>query len=874
MRTQKKPQAGEQGAGKRFGVCLQNRASEPVCQACQQIIKVFFKPGEVIELRALGLNCKGPWEGLAKGTVSGYFNNPDKFAAAAKSLDDLERATGIYFTLNPVEPALLARANNRLIVPKNTTADEQIVCHRWFLIDTDPERPAGISATDAELEAAINCRNEIADYLHKNGWLDPIKAYSGNGGHLLYRLPDMPNSTEIAELKKQALKALNHKFGNDGVHVDPTVCNASRITKLYGTLARKGDSLEDRPHRRSYLEEIPDPIVPVTLEQLRWLASLAPKEKTDSYVAKPQAGTANIGKEKYAKKVLESCCEKIRQSTPGDQHHIRRDMARLIGGYLQYINESEILSKFEQAVVDSGAQDMRAAMKTVRDGLEYGRLSPIAIPDIESAQAHSPGQVETQDDLLDFEIAEKPHLDLTKFSGITKAFVELATRNSEADLAAVLFTFLARFGVEIGRKPFFSIGDTTHHGRLAVVIVGDSAKSRKGTSGKPVSRLMSYKSLLSSIEYKFARTSPGPFSSGEGIIYAVRDPIEAWDRKKQATEIIDPGIDDKRLFVLDEEFGGVLTNTKREGNTLSMVIRCSWDSGRFDPLTKNSKISATGAHVGWVSHITNYELKAKLPECEGFNGFANRILWVFSLRQKIVPMPEPMPEKELAELQHSLLSILNNCHECEREIIFDEQAKEAWIDEYYQKLTSQNENGLLGVLLNRSEAQVRRLALLFTLLDGENKTSLEHLNQAMAAWQYCEDSACYIFKGQAQDSVARKISQTLQEKERLTGTEIRDLFLRNVKRDRIQRAIEELIATDTAEMILQPTGGRPLNILKIKYPYDKNDINDKRSDNKADERLKSFKSFLSLRDLEKKPDEQEFEDFGAGCSDCDEDILS
>lgn len=435
-----------------------------------------------------------------------------------------------------------------------------------------------------------------------------------------------------------------------------------------------------------------------------------------------------------------------------------------------------------------------------------------------------------QDDLLvDFEIKAKPHFDINKFSGITKAFVKLATQNSEADPAAVLFTFLARFGVEVGRNPYFNIGDSTHHGRLAVVIVGESSRSRKGTSGKPISRLMSLKSLMSPSEYIFSRTSPGPFSSGEGIIYAVRDPVKAWDRKKQATEIIDPGIDDKRLFVLDEEFAGVLANTHREGNTLSMVIRSAWDNGRFDPLTKNNKISATDAHVGWVSHITQYELLLKLPECEGFNGFANRILWVYSQRQKLVPMPEPMPAKELAELQYLLLSILNKCHECEREISFTEQAKEAWVYEYYQRLISRNGNGLLGVVLNRSEAQVRRLALLFTLLDGENQTSLEHLNQAMAAWKYCEDSACYIFKGQAQDNVARKISQALQVTGRLTGTEIRDLFSRHIKKDRIEKAIEELVANDTAKMISESTGGRPLQVLKIKHSSDKSDKSDKRS---------------------------------------------
>ena len=379
--------------------------------AIYQVITIFFNPGEVCEIRALGLCGNGPWEGWGKGTVNGYFDDPVKLAAAAKKLDDLKRATGIYFCMNPVNPALLARANNRLIVPKNTTTDEQIICQRWLLIDTDPKRPPGISATNAELATAITYRDAIADYLHEHGLPDPIRAYSGNGGHLLYKLLDLPNTPEIAEFKKQALKALKHKFDSDEVNIDQTVANASRITKLYGTLARKGDSMSDRPHRISYLEVIPEPTVPVTLEQLEWLASLAPEEKANSYAQKKQAGGNSAGKEKYASKVLESCCEKIRQSQEGDQHHIRRDAAQLIGGYLQYIDEGKVMATLEQAVRDSGVKDMRASMKTVRDGIAYGKLEPIAIPDIHgSSAAHSgpvqPGQEQAKPEPLSYSVID------------------------------------------------------------------------------------------------------------------------------------------------------------------------------------------------------------------------------------------------------------------------------------------------------------------------------------------------------------------------------------------------------------------------------------------------------------------------------------
>lgn len=241
-------------------------------------LEVFFNPGEVFEIRALGLQGKGSWSGYAKDTVSGYFNDISKAMSALEILEQAN-ATGIYFTLNPVVPSLIARANNRLVVPKATTTDEQILCSRWLLIDTDPIRPTGISSTEGELEQALETSSRIAYFLQENKFPDPITANSGNGAHLLYRLPDLPNTPEITDLKRDTLRALAGFFDNKSVQIDQKVFNASRITKAYGTMTRKGDSTEDRPHRRSSLESVPGQLVPATLDQLRWLAVQGKKEE-------------------------------------------------------------------------------------------------------------------------------------------------------------------------------------------------------------------------------------------------------------------------------------------------------------------------------------------------------------------------------------------------------------------------------------------------------------------------------------------------------------------------------------------------------------------------------------------------------------------
>jgi hypothetical protein len=114
----------------------------------EQIYNLFFNPGEVTEIRAFGLS-KGSkaWEGGAGGAgiVYGYFDNPKDFAKAAAM--EQAMAPGIYFTLNPVIPDLLARAANRLKAAGTksiTTSDKDILCIRWLPIDLDPKRPAGI----------------------------------------------------------------------------------------------------------------------------------------------------------------------------------------------------------------------------------------------------------------------------------------------------------------------------------------------------------------------------------------------------------------------------------------------------------------------------------------------------------------------------------------------------------------------------------------------------------------------------------------------------------------------------------------------------------------------------------------------------------
>ncbi|MCK8519070.1 hypothetical protein [Methanoculleus sp. 7T] len=220
---------------------------------------------------------------LADGaTHSGYFDDYEALARAVEALDADPAVAGIYVTLNAVNPALLARRANRIKMRLSrkdaTTADADTLRRRWLPVDIDPIRPSGVSSTDAEHDAALAAAERIAAYLAEQGFPEPLRADSGNGAHLLYRI-DLPNDEAATELIKGALATLDALFSNDVVTVDTANYNAARIWKLYGTLSRKGDNTPERPHRRAKVLGVPPEIDIVPVERLEHLAGLLPRDE-------------------------------------------------------------------------------------------------------------------------------------------------------------------------------------------------------------------------------------------------------------------------------------------------------------------------------------------------------------------------------------------------------------------------------------------------------------------------------------------------------------------------------------------------------------------------------------------------------------------
>ena len=230
----------------------------------EKVFRLFIKPGEVVEVRGLGFwGTSHAWAGFAKDIVSGYFDSFDAFSESVKKLE----ATGqgnIYFTLQVIDKRLIGRACNRIKASDLTTSDHNVVAYRWLPIDIDTVRPSGISSSESELENAMGIREDVAYYVVEKYGFDqsPIAAMSGNGGHVLFPLPERPATPGSIATIKAMLEDLARYFNDESIHIDTAVHNPARIWTLYGTTKRKGDIVsaapgrDARPHRLSYIDTL------------------------------------------------------------------------------------------------------------------------------------------------------------------------------------------------------------------------------------------------------------------------------------------------------------------------------------------------------------------------------------------------------------------------------------------------------------------------------------------------------------------------------------------------------------------------------------------------------------------------------------------
>jgi hypothetical protein len=415
---------------------------------------------------------------------------------------------------------------------------------------------------------------------------------------------------------------------------------------------------------------------------------------------------------------------------------------------------------------------------------------------------------------IDLEQAPKPTFPEAALYGLLGDITRFIMPQTEADSAAIYTQLLAAYGNNIGRKAFFQVEQTNHYTNLFANLVGRSSKGRKGTALDYIKKL--YGQADPTYLSQFARG----LSSGEGLMWAVRDPISKtqYNKKNQTSETVqvDPGVTDKRLLVTETEFARALRVMARPTNILSTVIRDAWDSGDLRTLTKNEPARATNAHISIIGHITEEELEKELAECDLFNGFAGRFLWIAVSRSQLLPEGGNLEEETLKEfaskLRQSLFdAVTRETHQVSREtyqMTRDKEAREHWKGIYAE--LSAERPGMLGAATNRAEALVLRVSMILALTDGSYEIRLPHQQAALAFWDYCLGSARRFFGHRVSDPKAQKIFDELRKRpEGMTRRQIsEEIFARNLTAERITFALQMLLKLKLAHRKTESTNWR------------------------------------------------------------------
>lgn len=367
-----------------------------------EFLSLLHGPDDVFEIRIS--DCPDKRGGTFLTTAAGWFDNIEQARKAIAAIETIQ-PPGIYVTLNPCSRDLLSRVRNQILKKqKTTTADENILRRTHIVVDIDPKRPAGISSTEAEMEAGLNCARAVRTWLTEQGWPQPLFGMSGNGAYLIYRV-DLPNDEDVKELIRTWLHSLASRFTSELVDIDCSTFNASRIVKVLGTVARKGTEYPgtDRPHRTSWFETPVEPMQVVSREQIGSVANLhrpAPASALDvshvlplsessralsrarAYLATLPGAIAGQG---GSLATLEAACHIHRFAVSG------ADAMTLLQEYNQRCqpawSDAELAHKLEDAE------------KKVRDAGQYGiKLSDTADTDGEQTTTATPGTLTIDDE--------------------------------------------------------------------------------------------------------------------------------------------------------------------------------------------------------------------------------------------------------------------------------------------------------------------------------------------------------------------------------------------------------------------------------------------------------------------------------------------
>jgi len=387
--------------------------------------------------------------------------------------------------------------------------------------------------------------------------------------------------------------------------------------------------------------------------------------------------------------------------------------------------------------------------------------------------------------------------------GVAGDIVRKAAKHCEAHPAGMYLDLLVSLGNLIGRSPYFKVSATHHYANEFVVRVGDTSTSRKGTGRDQINEVLK---MVDATWYK--ECVKNGFGSAEAIVNSIRDDSTQTVRKR-ATNVFQnisvPGIADKRLMIREGELASIFQLAGKPESRVDIVLRDGWDSQPLNNLVKgksdglSNSASCQFPHISISADTTRNELIAKMPKGAESNGFGNRFLYCYVQRVKLCPDggPDINWAPELIRLTKAIQFARNLKH-----VASDDAARQFWTRMYLDIEEEQQQlSGLAKSMTDRAAAHIRRLALILFLLDGEQnidgeqKIRSHHVKAAKRIWDFCQDSARFIFGGLTKDQ--ETILTWLQMNGPATLPQItQKLFHKNRKSNWVRLQVNGLVAAN------------------------------------------------------------------------------
>jgi putative DNA primase/helicase len=431
------------------------------------------------------------------------------------------------------------------------------------------------------------------------------------------------------------------------------------------------------------------------------------------------------------------------------------------------------------------------------------------------------GQQEDESEFSDY-VLSRPELHNVALLGVLRDMVDAACANSEAVRPTVAIHILARFAATIGRTAYIQIGDQKRHLRMNALIVGPTAKGRKGTSAEMPSEM--YRLMEARMVGGLPLRKLTALATGEGLIHMVRDAF--YDHEGN---LVDPGVDDKRLLFDVSEFAGVLAQARREAATISTVLRDAFDGVTLVTPTKTSFCEASDTHIVVVGSVPETEIVKTLTSTDITNGLANRFPMFYSVRDKIVPMPKATDQRLMEGFAEHLSWAIYEATK-QTQISMDPEALEYW-SEIYHELEAKAHPPAIAALLARQSTYTLIFAALLALLNRQPIVSRDHLDAALAWVQYWEDTALFVFSNGEQNEQAIKMKglkdEIVQAITTLGGVKVKHSDVADKVTNKYQKAwplaknvkfAVELLERESPPRVYSETvttGGRPSNLYSL-----------------------------------------------------------